>query len=142
MWQRRQQFQETSSGHRLTNDEQLLFFIHARFAVSRIEAKSETYDTELTLDVNTEIYPIMQSETIEILLSEQLDDAATKPDSADDMQGYNPTKPLGDRADDFEYIMRGKIFKYTEKHMRAYVWNAFLFVLFHCDQPGFSLLCF
>lgn len=84
--------------------------------VSRLEGKSEAYDTDIVLDVNTEIYPISAGETIEVLIAERLEDGPPNPD---EVAGYNPVKPLGDRADMYEYIMHGKIFKYTEEVQRA-----------------------
>lgn len=84
--------------------------------VSRIEGRSEAYDTELVLDINSEIYPVSADEVIDILITERLEDAQPNPDEP---EGYNPTKPLGDRADAYEYIMHGKIFKYHEERQRA-----------------------
>lgn len=68
------------------------------------------------LDVNTEIYPVSADEVIDILITERLEDTPPNPD---DPEGYNPIKPLGDRADAYEYIMHGKIFKYHEERQRA-----------------------
>lgn len=36
---------------------------------------------------------------------------------------YDPTLPLGETADEFEYIMYGRIFKFAEEKSRAYVFH-------------------
>lgn len=78
--------------------------------VSRIDAKSNTYDTMLTLDVNMELYPLRENERVRLLLATKLGGD----DEVSDLPGYDPTKPLSDRADKFDYIMYGKIYKYSE----------------------------
>lgn len=80
--------------------------------------KSENYDTEIELDVNSQIYPIEEGEKIEVVLAEQLRDGDGV---GEEETGYDPTVPLGDRADNFEYVMSGRIFKFSEKQSRAYV---------------------
>lgn len=77
--------------------------------VSRIEAKSETYDTELTLDVNTEIYPLRSGEKIEVVLTNTLSE------NGQEEEGYDPTQSLGERGNAYEYIMHGTVFKYAEE---------------------------
>lgn len=86
--------------------------------VSRIEAKSENYDTVVVIDINSEIYPISEGDKIELLLTEEL-----RPGGADTVEDgvavYDPTMPLGETADQFEYIMHGRIFKFAEEKSRA-----------------------
>ncbi|KAJ4823586.1 hypothetical protein Tsubulata_040347, partial [Turnera subulata] len=69
------------------------------FAVSRIDAQSEKLDLHLLLDVNTEIYPIHPNEKFVVLLTETLSDHS---------QGKS-------KADKFEYIMHGKLYKLGEE---------------------------
>lgn len=84
--------------------------------VSRIDAKSENYDTEITLDINSEIYPLKEGHKFEILLADRLyEDAADE----SEVPGYDPSRELDSRAASFEYIMHGKIFKYAEEKSRA-----------------------
>lgn len=81
--------------------------------VSRIDADSENYSsTKLTLDVNMELYPLRQEERVRLLLSSKL---GGEDDAVSDLAGYDPTKPLPDRANMFDYIMFGKIYKYDSK---------------------------
>ncbi|CAN8067525.1 unnamed protein product [Agarophyton chilense] len=107
--------------------------------VSRIEGKSEAYETEMTLDINTELYPVSVGETIELLITERLEEGPPNPD---DPRGYNPVKPLGDRANMYDYIMRGKIFKYTEDMQRADIYFSFggLLMKLHDDMESIELL--
>lgn len=90
--------------------------------VSRIDAKSENYDTEIVLDINTEIYPLAEGTKFEILLADRL-----QQDIADssELSGYDPNLVPDDRAKSFEYIMYGKIFKYAEEKSRAVVYASF-----------------
>lgn len=93
-----------------------LYSIAHLVSVSRIDAKSENYDTEITLDINSEIYPLKEGHKFEILLADRLyEDAADESEVA----GYDPSRPLDSRAQSFEYIMHGKIFKYSEEKSRA-----------------------
>lgn len=86
--------------------------------VSRIEAKSENYETTLTLDVNMELYPLQRQERVRMMLASKLSDGG-------DMEGYNASVPLPSRADAFDYIMYGKIFKYAENAGKAVVYASF-----------------
>lgn len=90
--------------------------------VSRIDAKSENYETTLTLDVNMELYPLRNNERIRLLLASKLG-ADGEHDST--VEGYDPSRPLPDRADAFDYIMFGKIFKYSETKGKAVVYASF-----------------
>lgn len=90
--------------------------------VSRIQGKGENYDMHVTVDVNTEIYPISESDRIEILLTEQL---RSGPEAADVPASYDPTIPLGEPADTFEYVMFGRIFKFAEEKNKAVLYMSF-----------------
>lgn len=84
--------------------------------MSRIEAKSEYFDYYLTIDVNTAIYPIKEDEKFEMMLSDSLYEQ--KP--AAEMK-YDASKKLDSRAESFEYIMQGIVFKYSQEKSKAYV---------------------
>jgi DNA-directed RNA polymerases I, II, and III subunit RPABC3 len=90
--------------------------------VSRIDAKSENYETTLTLDINMELYPLRTSERVRLLLASKLGGDGEN-DST--VEGYDPSRPLPDRADAFDYIMYGKIFKYSESNGKAVVYASF-----------------
>lgn len=90
--------------------------------VSRIEGKGENYNMHITLDVNTEVYPVAESDRVEILLTEQLRQEA---DDTDADASYDPTIPLGELADTYEYIMHGRIFKFAETKNTAVLYMSF-----------------
>jgi DNA-directed RNA polymerases I, II, and III subunit RPABC3 len=61
---------------------------------------------DLALDVNTEIYRLKEGNKFRMVLSKSLTD------EQDDGE-YKPTK--GTLADKFEYVMYGKVFKFSEE---------------------------
>lgn len=69
-----------------------------------------------------EIYPIREGDRLELLLATQLGESAV--DDFDGL-GYDPTKKLPSRADAYDYIMYGKIFKYAETDGKAVVYVSF-----------------
>nr|XP_034907598.1 DNA-directed RNA polymerases II and V subunit 8A-like [Populus alba] len=77
--------------------------------VTRIEAWSERLELFMQLDVNTEVYPIKQEERYAVKLTTTLDLDGT-PDTA----YYTPIKP-GSIADNFDYIMHGKLYKILDE---------------------------
>lgn len=77
--------------------------------ISRISALSQTYNLELTLDVNTEIYPIKTDERFSLALCTNM----RKDNEPDD--GFLDQSGAESHADDFEYVMHGKVFKHHQK---------------------------
>ncbi|KAJ3208812.1 hypothetical protein HK099_008646, partial [Clydaea vesicula] len=75
--------------------------------VSRITAKNDQ-EMELRLDVNTEIYPLKITERLNLLLTNSLSLDPTIPDN--EMWRLN-SKSI---ADDYEYVMHGKCYKFHE----------------------------
>jgi len=88
--------------------------------VSRIIAKSEFYDYTLTIDVNTNIYPIKEKEKIEVMLADTLNEGETQEE-----EGYNPAKKLDTRALQYGYIMQGRVYKYSQAKHKADVYASF-----------------
>lgn len=88
----------------------------------------------MVIDINSEIYPISEGDKIELLLTEEL-----RPGGADSTEDgvpiYDPTLPLGETADRFEYIMYGRIFKFAEEKSRAYVLFPSLFYSTPLSKP-------
>mmetsp|Transcript_35764 Transcript_35764/g.91304 ORF Transcript_35764/g.91304 Transcript_35764/m.91304 type:complete len:149 (-) Transcript_35764:23-469(-) len=79
--------------------------------VSRFRARSDTYQMDLNLDVNIEIYPLEAGEKVKLALSSTLNvDGTPCTDS------YDPQLYLGKASlmDQYEYVMQGKIFKYKD----------------------------
>jgi len=77
--------------------------------VSRIFCRSETYEMEMILDVNTEIYPVDYSQKFTVAIAKTLN-----LDGTPDEGTYDQTdkKTL---LDDYGYAMYGKVFKYTSE---------------------------
>lgn len=79
--------------------------------VSRIAAKTEGGETSLTLDVNTELYPLNEGDrlTIALALSLNLDG------SKDDSKGWRDVG-RGEQtlADEYDYVCHGKIYRFEE----------------------------
>ncbi|XP_037492973.1 LOW QUALITY PROTEIN: DNA-directed RNA polymerases II and V subunit 8A [Jatropha curcas] len=92
--------------------------------VSRIEAHSERLEMQITLDVNTEIYPSIKiKDKFALLITPTL-----HADGTGDT-GYYIQGKEGSIADKFEYIMYGKLYKITEEGLGADV-KAELFISF------------
>ncbi|CAM6100659.1 unnamed protein product [Calypogeia fissa] len=76
--------------------------------VKRIVARSEQFDMELMLDVNTDIYPMHIDEKFTLAMATTLSLDGTPDDGFFDQSGR---KSL---ADKYEYVMYGKLYKYSE----------------------------
>ncbi|KAI8610570.1 RNA polymerase Rpb8-domain-containing protein [Chytriomyces sp. MP71] len=96
--------------------------------VSRLNATSEAADTEIILDINTEIYPMSISDkfTLSLATSLSLDDAAA-PSAAAKKESWRDTSNQSSLADEYEYVMFGKVYKYDETggKIRASVYVSF-----------------
>lgn len=71
--------------------------------VSRIHCRGVSYETRITLDVNTMIYPIRSGETYKIVI--------TKADQYEGGQEETYFSDLPPIADDFELVMHGRVYK-------------------------------
>lgn len=79
--------------------------------VSRIAATSSSHDTQLTLDVNTELYPMSTGESFQLVLASTLALDGTK-----DERGWRDLSRSGEQtlADMYDYVCRGKIYRFEE----------------------------
>ncbi|KAM7525053.1 hypothetical protein LguiA_014955 [Lonicera macranthoides] len=77
--------------------------------VTRIEAKSERLEVYMQLDVNTEIYPMYAGDKFLMVLASTLNLDGT-PDT-----GYYTPVGRKSLADEFEYVMHGKLYKISEE---------------------------
>ena len=84
---------------------------HKYDRVSRLKGNTDNGDTELTLDVNTELYPCSVGERLSIVLASTLSLDGSK----DDVKGWR-SAGRGDQtlADDFDYVCHGKIYRFEE----------------------------
>lgn len=69
-----------------------------------------------------ELYPLRDGDRLEMLLATQLGETGGDDYGA---PGYDPTRKLPSRADAYDYIMYGKIFKYAESEGKAVVYVSF-----------------
>lgn len=74
--------------------------------VSRLHCESESFKMDLILDVNTWLYPMELGDKFRLVLATTLREDGY-PDSGD----WNPIDNEGSRADSFEYVMYGKIYR-------------------------------
>lgn len=78
--------------------------------VSRIVAKSSNHDMHLTLDINVDLLPLTQGEAFSLALSSSLLPEGAK---ATDAGGWRAGID-GGLADDWEYVMYGKVYKFDQ----------------------------
>lgn len=86
--------------------------VHGKYdRVSRISGQSSNADTSLSLDVNTEIYPLVTGDSISVVLASTLNLDGTKDD-----RGWRDLQRSGDStlADQYEYVCRGKVYRIEE----------------------------
>ncbi|KAL3886597.1 hypothetical protein ACJMK2_026581 [Sinanodonta woodiana] len=74
--------------------------------VSRLFCESESFKMDLILDVNTLVYPLDLGDKFRMVIATTLNEDGT-PDDGD----YNPTNTGPSRADSFEYVMYGKVYR-------------------------------
>ena len=85
--------------------------------VSRLFAHSNNYDMDLTLDYNTELYPLRVSESFSLVLASSLargGEAATNGvDGSEEEKDTNVWRPDGKGRrgleEDYEYVMYGRV---------------------------------
>lgn len=79
--------------------------------VARIAGTSSSHNTQMTLDINTELYPIGVGENIQLVLASTLSLDGTK-----DERGWKDLSRTGEStlADLYDYVCRGKIYRFEE----------------------------
>ncbi|KAH3668998.1 hypothetical protein OGAPHI_002753 [Ogataea philodendri] len=86
--------------------------------VSRIIANStSSSDTKLTLDINTELFPVSIGDSLSIALAKNLnlDDSEDDNNMFSTNGSWRPPKP-GQKslADEYDYVMHGTVYKFEE----------------------------
>ncbi|KAL3231467.1 DNA-directed RNA polymerases I, II, and III subunit RPABC3 [Nakaseomyces bracarensis] len=85
--------------------------------VCRIEAASTTQEQcKLTLDINTNLFPVQVNEQLTVTIASTLDvDEDDKSNVKETTRSWRPPQP-GDRslADDYDYVMHGTAYKFEE----------------------------
>ncbi|KAL8284282.1 hypothetical protein RQP46_005031 [Phenoliferia psychrophenolica] len=77
--------------------------------VSRIIGRSSNHEMDLTLDINTELLPIEANSNFSFALASSL-----LPDGEKEGEGGWRAGIDGGLADDWEYVMYGKVYKFDE----------------------------
>lgn len=76
--------------------------------VNRLHATGESFEMQLVLDYNSEIYSLLTGDTIHLLLSSSLAlDASSESSFTDGI----PDDNVPSLMDKYEYVMHGKVFK-------------------------------
>ncbi|GMM58647.1 DNA-directed RNA polymerase core subunit [Maudiozyma humilis] len=84
--------------------------------IGRIEATSTTHEQcKLTLDVNTDLFPVSAQEQLTVTVASSLDIDGTADSSAAGTKSWRPPQP-DDRsiADDYDYVMHGTAYRFEE----------------------------
>lgn len=85
---------------------QLEIFTSPLTTVSRLHCESESFKMDLILDVNTMLYPVDLGDKFRLVIATTL-----REDGYPDDGEYNPADTGPSRADSFEYVMYGKIYR-------------------------------
>ncbi|KAK5947669.1 DNA-directed RNA polymerases I, II, and III subunit RPABC3 [Knufia obscura] len=106
--------------------------------VSRIAATNEQgQDTTCFIDVNTELYPVEADDRLSLALALSLNLDGSK----DDSKGWrNVGRGESTIADDYDYVMHGKIYRFEEgegQNIKVYI--SFGGLLMYLDGPYNSL---
>ncbi len=81
--------------------------------VSRLEARTDDTECKILLDFNSEIYQISKNSVYSIMITKSLaSDGSPSPNNFS-YDIYN--KKTNSLLDKFDYVMNGKIFKYSEE---------------------------
>ncbi|KAJ7399456.1 hypothetical protein BTVI_114687 [Pitangus sulphuratus] len=83
-----------------------LFSSRVKLQVSRLHCESESFKMDLILDVNIQIYPVDLGDKFRLVIASTLYEDGTLDDGE-----YNPTDDRPSRADQFEYVMYGKVYR-------------------------------
>jgi len=78
--------------------------------VNRIQAVGTTFDCSLLLDINSEIYPILENDKLTLVLASTLNLDGTP----DDHRSYTRSSAAS-MADHYEYVMHGRVFNIEYK---------------------------
>jgi len=82
--------------------------------VNRLSATGTTFECDLLLDINCEIYTLLEGEKMTLVLASTLN----LDGSPDDHTAYNPSMMARNEptlADNYEYVMHGRVFDVSYK---------------------------
>ncbi|KAI8886562.1 RNA polymerase [Backusella circina FSU 941] len=83
--------------------------------VSRLVGRSENYEMDLTLDFNSEIYPLKLGEKFSLVLASSLSLDGVGAGGVEKRESWRERAP-GERdlSDEYEYVMFGKVYRYED----------------------------
>ncbi|KAI0147892.1 DNA-directed RNA polymerases I [Hypoxylon sp. NC0597] len=91
--------------------------------VARIAATSTDNLTTMSLDINTELFPLRVGNNIEVLLATSLNLDGIKDE--DEEKGWRHVRGESNLADMYDYVCHGKIYKFEDgadgQTIRAYI---------------------
>jgi len=76
--------------------------------VSRLHCESESFKMDLILDINIQIYPMSLGDKFRMVIATSL-----REDGAPDDDEFDGTENGPSRADSFDYVMYGKVYRIT-----------------------------
>lgn len=82
--------------------------------VNRLTATGTTFECDLLLDINCQIYSLLEGEKMTLVLASTLN----LDGSPDDHTSYNPSQMARNEptlADNYEYVMHGRVFDVSYK---------------------------
>lgn len=91
------------------------------YKVSRLVGRSENYEMDLTLDFNSEIYPLKIGEKFSLVLASSLSlEANANAGGVEKKESWRERAP-GERdlSDEYEYVMFGKVYRYEDSNKGA-----------------------
>ncbi|KAJ3043229.1 DNA-directed RNA polymerases I, II, and III subunit RPABC3 [Rhizophlyctis rosea] len=94
--------------------------------VCRILADGEESEILLTLDVNTEIYPMQNEERFQLFLASSLNtDEDVDMGGSGKREAWNSSLGAGTLADQYEYVMYGKVYSFDDEDTKASVYASY-----------------
>ncbi|KAI8376421.1 RNA polymerase [Radiomyces spectabilis] len=84
--------------------------------VARLIARSENYEMDLTLDFNSELYPLEIADKFSLVLASSLSlEPVTNAGGVEKRESWRKRAP-GERdlSDEYEYVMFGKVYRYED----------------------------
>ncbi|KAK8080757.1 DNA-directed RNA polymerases I-II-and III subunit [Apiospora hydei] len=92
--------------------------------VARITASTEDNLTQMTLDVNIELFPVAIGDHLTVVLATSLSLDGTR-DAVSDGKGWRDVKGESSLADLYDYVCHGKIYKFEDgadgQTLKAYI---------------------
>ncbi|KAI0817085.1 DNA-directed RNA polymerases and 3 polypeptide [Xylaria sp. FL0064] len=90
--------------------------------VGRLTANSTDNQTQMTLDVNVELFPVLIGETLQVVLATTL---ALDGNRENEERGWRDVRGESTLADMYDYVCHGKIYRFEDgvegQTLRAYI---------------------